>query len=404
MKKRSATTLCRALPDYYRSGLFSDVKLLFFDNSGGAGQSRPTGLEIKMHKFVLYSGAVPVLTRLIDRNHYNDLRSDDTIHLELNFSEFDEATVRFFFGLIYHNKLSQALAESPEMNATLDENILHLHQLAGYFGFVALLAICQDRMYRCFSADTVNQLSAYCLHPLNGQTGHYFVPEEKHTLYTKLLHWYQLCVDDAAPDALFAAGGGGEYSPRCKSNKTVVIGQKKKYVENFSRFQLPPAGAVAGSTGELHHYRRVCVQCVRNPRLVHKKENAVINMGSVGAWSFSMTHKLVDNVNMMLFLKHQSTTSASSSSEENDDHMSVESSSSGECVRLQCRVGLFSQRDDGLSGCSEETLETSNNLSELTRVACVKLHSEDDCYESVCDCCRRTDPVFIFCISVNIIK
>jgi hypothetical protein len=346
---------------------------------------------------------VPVLTHLIDQ-HFGDLQPDQSIRVELNFGEFTTDVVHFFFGLIYHNKLEHALAKSPEMTRQFEENVIQLHQLASYFGFAALIDICLARLYRLFSLDTVNHISAYCLQPLGSERGgHYYVPGEKDRLYTKLLHWYQLCIDDAAPDVLFQ--GAAPISPRRNSrassaNKTIVIGQKTRLVEGFARYLLPPSGVTSTANRDsLVHYQRVCTECICTPRLTHRKETAVINMGSPSNnWSLSMTHRIGDNRNMMLFLKYRSTQEHAG-----EDQMSVESSSSShEGVRIQSRVKLFSQSliDEGEQG---EQLETTSNLGELTRIANVVLHRPEDCYEGLCDCCHRSESsVFIFCLSITV--
>jgi hypothetical protein len=359
-------------------------------------------MEIKAHKFVLHFGAVPVLAKLMDRQNWPASlnTANQSIRVELNFGAFSQDVVRFFFGLCYHNELAAAFAEPHGvLRQTLEENVLELHQLACYFGFSALQTLCQARAYRLFSLETINDLSNYCLQPLSeAQGGHYYVPQEKHALYTKLMHWYQLCVDDAAGPA------------RSTGNKTIVMSQKRRHVENFAQFQLPDAGAQhqGDATTRLTHYRRVCTECIQRPRLIHRERNAVINMGACDdQWLFSMTHKLGDNTNMMLFLKYRygGGATSTSSSQSDDDHMSVECSSGA--TRIYSRVRLFNKAggDEDCSDVTEDEMETDGALSELTRVCCLALHPDEDCYEAVCDCCRRAqDAVFIFCITVTIIK
>jgi hypothetical protein len=459
LKKRSATTLCQALPDYFYSGLFSDVRLQFCDNShqwrashsntntnnDGAepDQSQQTSrvvMELKLHKFVLYSGSVPTLTKLMDRQ-YRDLRPDcDTIRVELNFDIFCPEVVRFFFSLIYYNKLARVLELGGELAQKVDENILQLHQLASYYGFDALINICHARMFRLFSSNNVADFSTHCLQPLAQQPGHFYVPGEKRFLYAKLLHWYQLCIDDVGAGASLFGGGASILRRKATSmtgghssygNKTVVIGQKKKWVEGFEQFQLPPAcstttmmedGSGRSST-RIQHYRRICVDCINKPRLIHKG-HAVINMGVLDEqWSFSMTYPLAPSPimttttttgrNLMMFLKkHQSSAgnnsmmvedSGGATTSSSEEHMSVEQQ---ECTRLCSTIRLFSQNidDEQCGNVRHEVVETVSNLAELTRVGCIALHPEEDCYVAVCDRCQQEDAVFIFCLSVDVIK
>jgi len=421
-------------------------------------------MSIKTHQFVLHFGSVPVLTRLMDPEHQyrrgskpandsgdsgeTDSDGPRKIRIELNFSQFTDEVVRFFFGLIYYNELRDALQrpEQQEELAYIEENVLQLHQLACYFGFTALQELCQERSYRLFSLGSINQISGYCLHPLSSeQGGHYWVPDDKRALYTKLMHWYQLCTDDAVADGLFPGGHNTDYDiemPRPRrhsgsgsniSNKTVVLSQKKSHVQDFNQFQLPVAGIDHHHDGDgydhrtrLTHYRRVCAHCISHPSLIHKKENGIINMGTVSdgagdAWSFSMMHKLGNNTSMMLFLKHRSAagaTTTSYSSQSDDEHMSVESgsnSSSHEGIKIQSQVRLFSTQPHDIVRCDELETGDRQRLGELTRISHFQLHPEEDCYEGQCDCCQHQQnvggsesdglhPVYIFCITVDIIK
>lgn len=384
MRPGAPTTLCDRLPELYSTGQYSDVQLQFFDNSIGA-PGRCARLTIDTHKFILRLGSVPVLARLLDTEHYADLRDNQTIRIELNFAHFaNPAVLRFFFGLIYHNKLASAVQKSVELAHFIDENVLQLHQLACYFGYAALQDLCLRRLYRLFSLDTASHISEYCV--LQQQQQHrqsYYVPQEKHALFTKLMHWYQLCCVDAHVDARSA-------------------------VEHFDRhYRLPDAGITfpSAATTRLTHYRRVCTDCVKNPRLVtHGRENGVINMGTVGGggsdrWSFSMAHRLGNNTNMTLFLKHRMAGDGGGSSSSDDDQMSVD-----ECTRVRCQVRLFSQARDDTTCCTELVVASAHQLTELTRQ--LVLHAEQDCYEGLCDCCQRDDesPIYVFCISVDIIK
>lgn len=432
IRKRSATTLCQALPTYFDTGLFSDVRLQFYDNSACWGicsssdnktKKKFVG-ELRLHKFVLYSGSVPALTQLIDRR-YDDLDESDTVHMELDFSAHTWDVVCFFFSLIYHNKLAHSITESETMAAKLDENVLQLHQLASFYGFTELIDICHERAARLFSSNNVADFSAYCLHPLSQQAGHFYVPSEKHLLYTKLLHWYQLCIDDVPSDALFGAGAGKPLSGhRIKralphdhnsyGNKTVVIGQKKKWVENFQSYELPVASSVSGDTTStqrrhtLHHYKRLCPSCIEMPNFVVKGNN-VINMGVLDEqWSFSITYPMVTTTRpekreVMLFLKKLGNSMVEDSPHtSSEEHMSVESGSQ-EQTKIKSKIHLFSRsmRDD-IENTRYEELETLSDMSDLTRIGSISLHDPTDCYESICDRCQRQDDVYIFCVSVTI--
>jgi hypothetical protein len=378
--KRTATTLCSALPDYYHTGLFSDVTLRFF-NHYHAAAAGPV-LELRMHKFVLYSGSVPVLTNMIDAR-YGDLKADQCIKIELDFETFEVELVRFFFSLIYHNKLHHAIARSPKISQALDRSITHLHQLALYFGYVALRDICYDRMCRLFSPETVGTIRDYCMHPLSlEQGGGFHVPDDKRRLYDKLIQWEKFCRTSSPSDE----SSGIRYASDLASC-------------------------------HIFHVRRVCTACLTSPQLVHRKDHGVIDMGTLASlhdpcerWSFSMMHRLGDNVNMMLFLKHQRRSDCiedSYSSSSSDEHMAVECHDGARRVRT--RVSLFSKNSD--DDRDEQTTTTTTTTSEinvdndLCGLTCVnsfrlRINSED-CYESKCDCCQREAPVYIFSISVE---
>ena len=97
---------------------------------------------------------------------------------------------------------------------------------------------------------------------------------------------------------------------------------------------------------------------------------------------------------MYLYMKQQQ-------QQHHDEHMSVESTSSGETIKLRSSVNLFSKQLDDTVVSADHDIESP---SAMVKLAHLKLHDQSHCYESRCDCCQKETKVYIFCIYVDIIR
>jgi hypothetical protein len=342
--------LADKLPTLYKNGNFSDITLQFFHHN--TKESLPI-IEIKTHRNILSACGSDVMNRFVDISYREGVR------IELDFESFSPDVVHLLFSLLYYNDLT------PELLASNYENITQLHQLSLYFQFHSLTDLCLGIIFSLFTLEHLPILMDYCCPPK--------VSEDKTHLYTKLMRWDQLC-----HSSMIEKEGEGE--------------------ENLE-FLLPGKSIVIeDSRTRLYHYRRLCHRCLTNGRFVIGGDKCVVDMGylereweSGPRWNFSMTYRKNDPTSLTLYIKQ----SQQSLPPSPDDHMSIET------MRIKSVVSLFSKLIDDpiIMGDSEvDTLTTITPLSQLT------LHDHSHCYESQCDSCRLQTSVFIFCITVDIIK
>lgn len=353
--------LSQGLPALYRSGALSDATLLLCDEASGA----PV-LEIRAHRFVLCSGAAPVLRRLAGA-----LAPEATLVLRLDFARYSVEAVRLFFGLLYHEALdrdqSGLLAEE---RALLGAELHQLHQLALYFQYEALVRACLAQLYARFSLASFAELCAACLRP--EAQGTYSVVDECAPLYAKLLAWYGLCIDEEARDDAFAS-----------MLKSAVLRAARASVSNFDRVcarRCQTRLEAVGAAWYLDYQRKMCARCLASRR-VHRGHTAYIDAGYVAR-----------RADVFVFW-------AARDGARLDFYMSQWVAQGGIFVPLQdaerrvCgELRLFSRAlQDAVTPVDEAFRGGQPEF-----VGGVALHAEAECYEACCDGCRRLAPCYVF--------
>lgn len=171
------------LASVYTTGHLADVTLSVLHEGGDSTEV----YRFALHRLVLYAGSAPLLRHLID-GRTRDFTGGH-LELRLDCTRYSRDVLTQFFALLYRHSLA-AETFAQEQLRFIDENALQLHQLALYFGFDALVSLCEARLAYHLDACHFPLLRQYC-HSLPHTGG-----SAVHRLSQHLDSWYRFCGND----------------------------------------------------------------------------------------------------------------------------------------------------------------------------------------------------------------
>ena len=369
--------MTRDLTPLLRSGLYSDVTLRLCDQA-----SRECQLEVRAHKVVLYWSQIGYFRKLIDG--WSKEVGTQVIDIYLDFQLYTPEMLRLFVYTIYMDSIEPG-ALSPADCKLLHDNVLHFYQLAHRFTFDALLRYCLACLYDCFSLETFETLSDYCLLRRTQQEDArpYTIRDDKLTLYSKLVQWYQYCVElphlpSTQPHALDTVDCSHETPPH------QLLMRHEASVENFSQCRLLRRG-IDWDRGRVTQHRNMCRDCLFTGG--HQVfAMYTVELGGVKRRdaSFSCRFTLTRE-------KEDWSLWVTLSQRDSPDDMAVEAPRRPSTH--QVRLSLFSKLVQEW-GAQSDAKTLPNDSS--TQVLTFSLHDESHCYTAQCAACLAQRPVYIF--------
>ena len=259
-KKEMSTTMMMMTTS--RNENFSNLRNEFFNKSDDSDLvlhisdigSPIKRLEIHAHRMVMKSASRYIHSCLNSRLNYQNrslINEKVVLKLELDFTgnALSDDVVILFFSLFYLNRFDN--------EEELHYNILEIYELATFFLFDALTHYIENYLMATMSLSYFTPLCRFCL-TFDEASNRYEMIESKAPLFTRLLQWYQCCVD--IPTELPQL----PYSSICDSNyyarhKESIITDLSRRVNNIDRCQLPRK-EISKST--LRYYHRICPGCL----------------------------------------------------------------------------------------------------------------------------------------------
>jgi len=419
------------LPESFTHSLYTDIMLYIVDEETHAKR-----LEIASHRLILYSAS----------RHFRKLLTfegggggggarHESIVLYLNFSSgLCESVVRLFFRLFYVGDFDSRHLTTPELDL-IKENVLHLYQLAHYFGFDSLALYCEAYLFDTMCVEYFNLLSNYCLQK-NQETGKFYIVGERLTVYARLLQWYQCCIEHVgyAPLQVCGSSEGETHITRkyFSCNKEEIMRELAESVENISACAVPQRALrlLGGQGSQVDYYRRICHTCLHGGARMRRNYSGLycINLGCLekryreghARYAFRL-RRTTQSASCVLeaSLEHRSAPSEETShrdkrarlESEEEEEMLVEGgggqeepvSAPGGRTLYCCRtdVTLLSRRYE-LTLVSQSHRKKS--FAHYTELARFEMHDKKYCYTGKCDTCAERKPVYIILLQTLLEK
>lgn len=390
----------------YNTGQLADCKLRLHDQTTGQHM-----LDIYSHKLILCSGA-DYFASLI--SNCRQLQASvihcasekiDLFAVYLDFSWLSAELIRDFFKLFYINVFDEEHLSTEEITYIVS-NVLQLYQLADYFQFHALARFCEKNLFAEMNLGYFRLLTDYCVEehsqcPLTGTR--YHVPLNKLRLYSRLMQWYQCCVemgDETTVGQQQDEKARPTRSQYHSSNKEQLLQCCAQRIANYEQCRVPERQVLAVKSPQMgrqiRYYRKICVDCLQRQSL----QQQYIDMGLLqyGAAASNETYKfrLHQKSDNLFGVEMRFSASAAGAATE-DMCVEIEGSevslNDGALYDLSAEVSLLSKRLDN-EVCRRQM--DGRPLQTVSEIGEFRLHERQMCYSGRCDGCeQRNQQLFI---------
>lgn len=417
---------------------FGNLRTLFFNKSDCSdlvlhicdiGQQEKR-VEIHSHLVVLCSASRYIqscLTSIMNHQNVNRIQTTDTqlvrnkliLRLEIDFStnELSNEVVQLFFSLFYVQRFDDPHSAETEK---IQYHILELYELACHFLYDSLIVYIEQYLIANMNIGYFTPLYRFCLisDPSNGR---YQMIESKAPLFTRLLQWYECCVDLTIGTPSVSIGALSYYA----EHKTTILEDLYRRVDNIELCQVPSKSISYANTPDrdsisLRYYNRICPSCLENP----KKRNIVgafayTELGHLttrGGGDHSETYyfrlkkkviairgsplRLQNNTIELTRLRNQPQQIQPGGARKRP--LSIHDDRPEE-KRYECtsKVTLLSKKRE------KETTEnhySEKDISVPTEIGRFVTHKAKQCYEAHCDQCNIRRHVYIILLDVTLRK
>lgn len=409
-----------------------DSDLLLQINELGTSIKR---LEIHAHSLVVKSGSRYIASCLSSGlNHQNRSvvscggqtpfsRNKIVLRLELDFSNgLSDRVVEFFFSLFYLNRFDHcddSDVENQQIKEELHYNILELYELACYFFFDALTVYIEEHLFSTMSLSYFTPLYRFCL-TFDEARNRYSIIESKAALFTRLLQWYQACVDTSiqllppSSSAIEAVCDSDYYAV----HKASIIADVWRRVNMIEKCELPSREILRGvENTELRYYHRICPTCLDS---TDKKANRI---GAFYYADLGQLRKTTRNGSETYFfrLKKKKKLSYATTTRQGDNNNLVtieltrrrayksntidtqleEEHAKERRYLCKSRVSLLSRKRE------IDRLEYSYNQKDIsvpTEIGKFTPHKAKYCYDGQCDQCNKSSSIYIVILQISLTK
>lgn len=246
---------------FFNKPHYSDLLLLIHDVAQPERQ-----LQIHTHIVVLSSVSCYIASSLVPLlNHQNIqiaskaekealLTSQVVLKLQLDFSQsLSDEVVILFFSLFYVNRFDETHLQSQNLKEKVHYHILELYELASYFLFDALIFYIEQHLVSTMCLTYFSPLMQFSL--LQSSGGDYHILDDKLSLFTRLLQWYQCCIEPSSPEA------EQDYYVREKEN---IMTDLSRRVKNIEQCEIPRKSVISldSLNTRLYYYHRICPACL----------------------------------------------------------------------------------------------------------------------------------------------
>lgn len=285
IKQKPAEAL-RNLASVFNSGICSDIVLSMYDET-----SKTHVIDIQSHILLLYLNSGYFRTHFDNTLFSNKMKpceEKNRLCLLLPFDEnIDKNLICLFFSLFYVT-LFDAQHLNQEQRDKITHNILYLYQLAWRFDFYALSGYCEEQLFATMTIEYFGLLTEFCLSRDN-ETGRFSIKQHLVSLYSRLMQWYQCCIDHTEYSNLLTstiiqpattattttttqqqqmADPAPKYGRKYLScNKEEIMRDIMTLVDGIQQCQIPVKNHTLSANHmntQIRYYRRICSDCLVN--------------------------------------------------------------------------------------------------------------------------------------------
>lgn len=407
-----------------KSENFDDLRTRFFNKSDDSdtilhicdiGQSIER-LEIHSHLLVLKSASRYIQSYLTfnlnqhNLNHFSNgqgglIPTKLLLRLELDFSNgLSNEVVSLFFSLFYVKHFNE-----EQLKEAIHYHILELYELACYFLFDALVVYIEQYLIATMSLTYFTPLTRFCL-TMEESSGNYQIIESKAYLFTRLLQWYQCCID---PSTSFLSYNEGKCdSDYYADHKTTILRNLSQRIKNIDKCQLPIKSITKPNSliTRLQHYHRICPSCLEST----SKKNRIgafsyIELGHLTQTSINGSETYFFRLKKRFVSRH-----GSPLSHNNANNNTIEMTRQYSHKRQ--RLNTEEEEDEILYQCdshitllsrkriidTKEDTYNEKDISMPTEIAKFLTHKPKHCYEGHCDQCNLRKSIYIIVLDITL--
>jgi|WetSurMetagenome_2_1015567.scaffolds.fasta_scaffold29695_4 hypothetical protein len=277
----------------FNNSCLSDLIIHIYDEETGEKK-----LSLASHRLVLYA-ASEYFRIIFETQKKNSPFAvlDGNLSITLNFSHgLEKEVVELMFRLFYVPVFDSNQMDSDQIK-TINHHILYLYQLSLRFTFDALTVYCEELLFANMTLGYFGLLTEFCL-VKNEETGRFSIINERISIYSRLMQWYQCCIDHTdysnllTTTVMTTSNNNHSDTPTrynrqyLSCNKEEILRDMMNLVDNIQQCQIPVKNHTISANREsmkIDYYRRICHDCLSNSNKKAKtyQNNYYINFGTL---------------------------------------------------------------------------------------------------------------------------